>query len=437
MTAIAGRALAWFERRPLFHRLLLLSIPALAVRLLYGLALVGPTVGSDTALFYGHAQRVLAGEGYGLPDRPPAFVYALTGILAVFGNYPVSIAVYQACLSAAVPALLYLAGQNLFGERAATLAGVFAVFHYPLIDYARVVQSDVQFAFMVVLTAWALSPRAGWRRTLVGGLLLGLTVLTRGTGLAFLPFIGLLGLSQLGPAAPTRRARAGRVAGLFLAAGLVVGPWTARNAILYEAFIPVSSESGLNFFQGATASFLLTRETDLELARKLTGWDSGNNDELIRPENQGPLMDYWWRLWRERPAEHLLYRLISFLDFWSPVERLRFYTLGPGNVYWAASYGLLLPFFVLGAYLTVRRRLPGSYFCLAAIAGAMLLHTLSHAEQTRYRGMSVETLIVLVAMYGVVEYWKYRSTRILPLLPAKSEHILHASASNLKRGSTQ
>jgi hypothetical protein len=144
-------------------------------------------------------------------------------------------------------------------------------------------------------------------------------------------------------------------------------------------------------------------------------------------------MEYWWRLWRERPAEHLLLRLISVLDFWSPVERVRFYALSPGNLYWAVSYGLLLPFFALRAYLIVRRRLPGSYFALAAIAGTTPLHTLSHAEQARYRGLSVETLIVLIGMYGAVEYWRCR------LPTADSRHILaaFASASALKRGSTR
>jgi hypothetical protein len=55
---------------------------------------------------------------------------------------------------------------------------------------------------------------------------------------------------------------------------------------------------------------------------------------------------------------------------------------------------------------------PGAYYLLAAIGGAALLHTLTHAEQTRYRGMSVEPLMMLIAMYGVVACWRYRTALI-------------------------
>lgn len=415
MTRRAGLLLASFERQPLCLKIVLLAAPALIIRLIYGLLLVGPTIGSDTALFYGHARAVLAGGDFGLPNRPPAFPYAMAGIVGLFDNFPASVVVYQALLSASVPALLYLAGRNLFAERVGTLAGWYSVVHYPLIDYVRFVQSDVQFAFAAVVTAWLLSPGASWRRTAAGGVLLGLTALTRGTALAFFPFVLLFGLTPLGPRAATLRGRARRIAVVLLAAGLSLAPWTVRNALRYGTFVPVSSESGLNFYQGALPGYILSRDTDLNLARELTGWDSGDNDDLNQPRYQAPLMGYWWRLWAERPGLQVALRLVSFFDFWSPIERVRFYTLGPGNIYWAITYGALLPFFALGGYLIVRRRVPGTYFALAVIAGATILHTLSHAEQTRYRGLSMETLVALIAWYGIVEYSNYRRQSGRPL----------------------
>jgi len=382
-----------------------LLLAALAVRLVYGLALVGPTTGADTPLFYSHALHLLAGQGYGQPDRPPGFPVILAATIRLFGGYPASIVVVQCALSAVVAPLLYLAGRNLFGEAAGVLAGVFSVFHFPLIDYARVVQSDVLFALTVAALAWVLSPGAGWRRAALGGGLLGLCALTRGTALAFFPFMALLGATRLGPRAAGRAGRAALVVGM---ACLTLAPWAYRNFRREGRFVPVSSEGGLNFFQGASVYYFLTGQTDIELARELTGWDSGDNDELIQPQFQAALMGYWWRQWAERPGQQIALRVISLLDFWSPVERVRDYALGPGNLYWAVTYGALLPFFALGAHLMWRRGVPGTYFLLAAIAGTTVLHMLTHAEQARYRGLSVESLIVLAAMYGVVEWWNYR-----------------------------
>ncbi|MBI3763820.1 MAG: glycosyltransferase family 39 protein [Chloroflexi bacterium] len=407
MTRTAGELLTSFERQPLYLKLTIFFIAALIVRLIYGLVIVGPTIGSDAYLFYTHAANLLGGKDFGVPNRPPAFSYAMAGIIGIFDHYPASVVVYQAILSALVPGLMYLLGRDLFAERIGALAAWYSVFHFPLVDYVRLVGSDIQFTFAVVLTAWVVS-RASWRRTIVAGLLLGLSALTRGTALTFFPFVALLGLTPLGPRVEGWGRRMIRVTALLVTAGIVLAPWIIRNALRYGAFVPVSSESGINFFQGAQPGFLLYRETDYDLAQKLTGWNTGDHDDLNHPQYQSQLTGYWWRLWIEQPRLQIAMRALSFFDFWSPVERVRFYSLGPGNIYWAVTYGAQLPFFALGGYLILKRRVPGTYFALAAITGATLLHTLSHAEQTRYRGLSVESFVALIACYGAVEYWNWR-----------------------------
>jgi hypothetical protein len=44
----------------------------------------------------------------------------------------------------------------------------------------------------------------------------------------------------------------GRAGLLVLATGLTVAPWTIRNAVVFRAFIPVSTMGGLNLWQGNT-----------------------------------------------------------------------------------------------------------------------------------------------------------------------------------------
>jgi hypothetical protein len=84
----------------------------------------------------------------------------------------------------------------------------------------------------------------------VAGLLWGLAVLTRETVLYFLPFAAVW--------LAWRRPGGGRRAALLLATALlVVLPWTLRNWIVFQTFVPVSTAGALNLWQGNTR---LTRQ---------------------------------------------------------------------------------------------------------------------------------------------------------------------------------
>jgi hypothetical protein len=77
------------------------------------------------------------------------------------------------------------------------------------------------------------------------GVLWGLAILTRETVLYLLPLAALWLVWQ-------RRERGGaaRAAAFFVLALATVAPWTYRNWVRHEAFIPVSTAGGLNLYQG-------------------------------------------------------------------------------------------------------------------------------------------------------------------------------------------
>jgi len=79
--------------------------------------------------------------------------------------------------------------------------------------------------------------------------LLGLAVLTRSSLLYFLP---VLGLWLVGVHRGEWRSAAGRVAIVGLAAGLLIAPWTARNAQLYDAFVLIDTTGPFNLWRGNT-----------------------------------------------------------------------------------------------------------------------------------------------------------------------------------------
>lgn len=367
---------------------------------------------SDTPPFINHAKALLAGVGYGLPDRPPAFPIIAAAIIALGGNENLNLAIYQVILSALTSTLIYLIGRALYSENTGLLAGWLSVIYFPLIDMARLIGSDTQFIFLMALTAWVLSQSSAIKMYALGGVLLGIASLTRGSALAASPLIGLLGLTRTGMPTPFNQRLIG-ISAMAVATAMTLSPWAIRNWIEYNSFVPVSSEGGLNFLQGTQMSYLESRTGELDLARQLINDPNANHYTMIRPEHQATLMNYWWQMWITDPFKHLHLRLISFADFWSPVERVRYYNIGISTIYSWAIYAAVLFFFIIGAFLTVRERQEKTYFILGSILGVMILHTLTHAEQNRYR-LQVEPFIIIIAMYGVERianhYRAFRST---------------------------
>lgn len=382
---------------PSFAKSGLILAAALIVRWLYVLVLLPPTHWADTLKFLQHAESLLRGDGYGVPDRPPAFPFALAGLL-LFDDYPTSALVFQVWLSALIPVLVFWLARSLYPDRVPEAAGGFAVFYFPLVDIARLIGSDTLFIFLLTLSAVLLTRAASLKAVFLGGLVYGLSCLTRGVGLAIWPFAALLGLTGLGPRT-IRHSRYATVAALTAGMLLPILPWAFRNWRAYSAFVPISSEAGFNFFQGTQPGYRERQAWDFKLASSLTGGQADDYDDLLRPEFQSRLMKYWLEMWVRDPALMLRLRWLYFWDFWSPVEPLRLYTPGVSMLYGRLAYSLVLLFCLPGLAEIVRRRTAGAYFVLASIIGIMTLHVLSHAEQNRYR-LPLEPMLIALAANG-------------------------------------
>lgn len=192
---------------------------------------------------------------------PPLYPYFIALVSRAFGSLQ-AVLVVQAALGALLAPAVAKVGAMAFGRRAALVAGVFAAFHPDLVWFATRFWSETLF---VVLLWWALertlaADTGGSRRTAaVAGLLWGLAALTRELALYLVPLAALWMLRPRAGAASDGRSRpwprpAALVApALLLAATLLtIAPWTVRNAIVFRAFIPVSTMGGLNLWQGNT-----------------------------------------------------------------------------------------------------------------------------------------------------------------------------------------
>jgi hypothetical protein len=139
-------------------------------------------------------------------------------------------------------------GGLVFGERTGLVAAAVCASYPDLIWFSVHFWSETLF---LTLLWWAFERllAADARRSVttagVAGGLWGLAILTRETGLYFTP-LAALWLGWPRPSDPGRT----RAAAYLLAVAFVGLPWTYRNWVLFDAFVPVSTAGGLNLYQG-------------------------------------------------------------------------------------------------------------------------------------------------------------------------------------------
>jgi 4-amino-4-deoxy-L-arabinose transferase-like glycosyltransferase len=213
----------------------------------------------DDTLFYDHAAQALAaGQGFpGFFDAqtagwPPGYPLLLAGIYKAFGHGFLLPGLLNVFAGVATCLLVYLIGARVF-ERRAGLVGALLLAVLPSHIYrTTLLMTEVLTGAMVALLAYLLLTwvlRKGgpslWQAAALG-VLFGAFALTRGEALALLP-VALIAWKLV---EPSWRRFAGGASLMVAASVLVIAPWTVRNAIAMDAFIPVASGLGHTFLAG-------------------------------------------------------------------------------------------------------------------------------------------------------------------------------------------
>jgi 4-amino-4-deoxy-L-arabinose transferase-like glycosyltransferase len=235
---------------------------ALALALRIGYVAVTPDyVMVHDALDYDRAaQSIALGEGW--PDsraegretafRPPAYPVLLAGVYEVAGveraeatERVVAARVLGIVIGTLIVVLIGVVARQLWGRRVALVAMALTAVYIPLIVVGAAVMSEPLFAALLLgaLAAVIQHRRSthAWRWVLLGGVLGGLTILTRANALVLLLPLGLA-VWTIRPRFSPRALAVPAV--LVLLALLTVSPWTIRNAIVFDRFIPVSTQLG-------------------------------------------------------------------------------------------------------------------------------------------------------------------------------------------------
>jgi 4-amino-4-deoxy-L-arabinose transferase-like glycosyltransferase len=387
------------------------------------------------------AKSILKGHGYAFespwyPFREPAytptahwsFLYPafISGIYIVFGPHPIAVRFIQAIIIGILNTwLVYRLGRRLFGEKAGLLAaGLNAIYPY-FIYYDATLMTEPFFIAGVLaslemgLNLAGFSPPSGngfmkklgmiqqdvspgnersiWRWIELG-VVLGATALLRQTILLWIPFFfGWIFFTKLRKSGFRTLLPIAASIGIIL---VFILPWTVRNYTIYHAFLPLNSNAGYALYSANHPHHGTQFDQDFAapLPPELVGKGLSEvqwNTELTRRGLQFIIDD---------PGRYLklsLNRVSIFYNFWFSSESSL-----SSNLLRVFSFGMYLPFFLLGLVLSWHRRKRCSLIYLF-VAIFSLIHILTWAS-IRYRLPIDSTLmpfaaIALLWLYQVVK----------------------------------
>lgn len=376
----------------------------------------------DQVTYDALADSLLDGRGYSFTENwypftrantPTAhwsFVYPLylAGIYALTGYHPLAARFVQAIVAGLlVSFLVYRIGRRVADETTG-LAGAALAAVYGYFIYYNVALMTETFFIVLVLLSLDLSLEIKekpvlWRWVSLG-LVLGTAALLRQTVLLFAPFLLLWLFWELRNTAFPRWL----VTVPVLVIILMIAPWTIRNYRVYQQFLLLNSNAGYALYASNNPNLGADWNNDEVVVAVPTDLKGLNEAQLDRALTQRGI-----QFIVADPQRYLLLTLdktLEYFKFWPSSESG---TLS--NLVRVLSFGLYLPFMLLGLYVSLSR-----WRNFAVLYLFMVIHTGVHLlswPAPRYR-LSVDAVAMVFAALAVLEIarraaaWRRRSSLI-------------------------
>ena len=269
---------------------------------------------------------------------PPGYVFFLVPYLMI--DHPplrnVLLLLTHLLLSTATIWLLYRVTAKNFSEKTGLVAAAIGAI-LPEFLYANLSFTPTVLYHFLVLLLFLLIPeirRGGWRIPIIGLLLAVLMYLRAEFVLFVLLFLSVLIFRK-------EVTRALLIGGVAFAAIL---PWTIRNYIAFDTFVPMTTGFGLNFYRGHNPDHIGSFG-EREVAPALQGIEEKRFEIVMNKEYQRLALDYM----REHPGEEIenvfakLFWFFSYIPFYPDSGNL-LYLLPTILLFFLSIYGVILTF---------------------------------------------------------------------------------------------
>lgn len=400
-------------------RLAAIAVAGVALRVLYLLTIGRHVTGiGDWFFYHWQANDLAAGRGFDEPYRlrferldlpsaghPPLYPLILSGISALGGTSVMAHRALGLPLGAVTIVLVGLLGRRAGGERVGLVAAGLCASYPLMVATDGALMSETLYGALIaalLLAAWAVLERPGRGVALLAGALLGLAALTRSEALLLLPVL-LWPVAWRGGG--ERRDRLVRVALVTAGCVAVIAPWTIRNAVAFDHFVPISNNDA-TVLAGANCA---TTYAGIDLG----AWDINCISER-RLDNEAAQAAVWRDEGLTYAREHvgrlpvvLAVRLLRVWDLYQPRRQVGF---AEGRERGVTKAGVvawyLLALAAIGGALALRRRgrpllvllAPALAVCVAALVG--------YGVPRLRHGFEIPLLVLAAA--GLVALWERR-----------------------------
>ncbi len=300
-------------------------LAALSARILFVWCFGIPPAILDAHEYDVMARNILAGRALDtlpagepeLPIRVPVYGHFIAAIYKVFGTSQMAVVSAQILASTLLSALIFLVGQRYLRDRWAAFAGALLLaLHLPSIVHCGVLYPDTLFALLVgvsFLTILRLLERQSALWAIIAGMILGIATLCKAAAQLVIVLVVFLILLTRGASIGRRVMLSAVALAGFMA---IMAPWTIRNYVRYDAFIPTGTLFGFNFLTGnykELAPFKGIAQPALspEILRKSEGMNWIEKNNYFRSEGKRIFIENLSDL----PRRAVLKTSVIFLDY--------------------------------------------------------------------------------------------------------------------------
>ncbi len=326
--------------------------------------------------------------------RMPAYQAFLALLYTVGFESAHSVRAVQAVLDTLNVLLIFLLGMRMFGRRPALYAAGMAAVYPFFVYFSALVLSEtlaVTAILGVAYTQRRLLERFCAHRALLAGLVLGAATLVKAS---FAGLVVAFGLYHFIARARLGWRHCGLVCGVLLVGwAVVLAPWTIRNWVHLDAFVPLSTMGGYTLYESNSAF----SDGGPNMGKIVFPPGTGTDDLSEAPRDRA-LREAALDWIRAHPGQFLRTSLRSFLRTWNVIPNYAQARTWPKILASLLSY---VPVMALGLYALwrTRRAWRATWLLVVPVVYVALLHSVFMGS-VRYR-VPVMTCMILLAARGI------------------------------------
>lgn len=344
------------------------------------------------------AWNLSSGRGFSMDgvtpssSRAPGFPLFLAAIYSAFGHNYFIARIFQSLVGSATVVLVYLIGKEAFSERTGILAAVLWSLYPIAAVYSGFLLSENLFTFLLasgVFCLFRILKENSWKNRMICGLLIGFATLVRPTTIVLPPFIFIWAWLNKKWSKEEAMKTAATIC-FFMAA--VILPWSIRNLVAQNHFIPIASTGGIAFLGSNNEMNIREHRGTWVSPSEIPGYGE-KFQGLSEVEVDVRAYELGIAFLKKNP------RQIPKLIFW---KFIRFWDIGSSktSVVMAISffsYGLLFTLFVYGLFLSLRDYSKNSIFFLLTAQFILVSLIFYGSYRLRY---PLEPYIFILAVFG-------------------------------------